>query len=69
MHTKLNLGLSMTISTEASGEIFIPKILKLSGIYTIIPELVEGKDLHLIVNAVVALAQELGMLDEESEVD
>lgn len=30
---------------------------------------IKGKDLHLIVNAVVALAQELGMLDEESEVD
>lgn len=26
---------------------------------------IKGKDLHLIVNAVVALAQELGMLDEE----
>ena len=30
---------------------------------------IKGKDLHLIVNAVVALAQELGMLDEEREVD
>nr|WP_306527768.1 hypothetical protein [Ruminococcus bromii] len=30
---------------------------------------IKGKDLRLIVNAVVALAQELGMLDEESEVD
>lgn len=31
---------------------------------------IKGKDLHLIVNAVVALAQELGMLDEEErEVD
>jgi len=26
---------------------------------------IKGKDLHLIVTAVVALAQELGMLDEE----
>ena len=26
---------------------------------------IKGQDLHLIVNAVVALAQELGMLDEE----
>ena len=26
---------------------------------------IKGKDLHLIVNAVVAFAQELGMLDEE----
>lgn len=26
---------------------------------------IKGKDLHLIVNAVVALAQRLGMLDEE----
>ncbi len=26
---------------------------------------IKGKDLHLVVNAVVALAQELGMLDEE----
>lgn len=30
---------------------------------------IKGKDLHLIVNAVCALAQELGMLDEEREVD
>lgn len=30
---------------------------------------IKGKDLRLIVTAVVALAQELGMLDEESEVD
>lgn len=30
---------------------------------------IKGKDLHLIVTAVVALAQELGMLDEEREVD
>lgn len=30
---------------------------------------IKGKDLRLIVNAVVALAQELGMFDEESEVD
>lgn len=30
---------------------------------------IKGKDLYLIVNAVVALAQKLGMLDEESEVD
>lgn len=30
---------------------------------------IKGKDLCLIVTAVVALAQELGMLDEESEVD
>lgn len=30
---------------------------------------IKGKDLRLIVNAVVALAQELGMLDEEREVD
>lgn len=31
---------------------------------------IKGKDLHLIVTAVVALAQELGMLDEEErEVD
>lgn len=31
---------------------------------------IKGKDLHLIVNAVVAFAQELGMLDEEErEVD
>lgn len=26
---------------------------------------IKGKDLYLIVNAVIALAQELGMLDEE----
>lgn len=26
---------------------------------------IKGEDLHLVVNAVVALAQELGMLDEE----
>lgn len=26
---------------------------------------IKGKDLHLIVTAVVALSQELGMLDEE----
>lgn len=30
---------------------------------------IKGKDLRLIVTAVVALAQELGMLDEEREVD
>lgn len=30
---------------------------------------IKGKDLRLIVTAVVALAQKLGMLDEESEVD
>lgn len=30
---------------------------------------IKGKDLHLIVNAVVALAQKLGMPDEECEVD
>ena len=30
---------------------------------------IKGKDLHLIVNAVVALAQELGMLDEERDID
>lgn len=30
---------------------------------------IKGKDLHLIVTTVVALAQKLGMLDEESEVD
>lgn len=30
---------------------------------------IKSKDLCLIVTAVVALAQELGMLDEESEVD
>jgi hypothetical protein len=26
---------------------------------------IKGKDLHLIVNAVVALAQQLGLLNEE----
>lgn len=30
---------------------------------------IKGKDLRLIVTAVVALAQKLGMLDEEREVD
>ncbi len=30
---------------------------------------IKGKDLRLIVTAVVALAQELDMLDEEREVD
>lgn len=30
---------------------------------------IKGKDLRLIVTAVVALAQKLGMLDKESEVD
>lgn len=30
---------------------------------------IKGKDLRLIVNAVCALAQKLGMLDEEREVD
>ena len=30
---------------------------------------IKGKDFRLIVTAVVALAQKLGMLDEESEVD
>lgn len=30
---------------------------------------IKGKDLHLIVTAVVALAQELGMLDEERDID
>lgn len=30
---------------------------------------IKGKGLYLIVTAVVALAQELGMLDEEREVD
>jgi hypothetical protein len=30
---------------------------------------IKGKDLRLIVTAVFALAQKLGMLDEESEVD
>ena len=30
---------------------------------------IKGNDLHLIVNAVVALAQELGMLDEERDID
>ncbi len=30
---------------------------------------IKGKDLRLIVTAVVALAQELGMLDEERDID
>lgn len=30
---------------------------------------IKGKDLHLIVTAVVALAQKLGMLDEECDTD
>lgn len=30
---------------------------------------IKGKDLHLIVTAVVALGQKFGMLDEEREVD
>lgn len=30
---------------------------------------IKGKDLRLIVTAVVALAQELGMLDEERDTD
>ena len=30
---------------------------------------IKGKDLRLIVTAVVALAQELGMLDEERDMD
>ncbi|RGU82417.1 hypothetical protein DWW40_09910 [Ruminococcus bromii] len=30
---------------------------------------IKGKDLYLIVNTVISLAQKLGMLDEEREVD
>jgi hypothetical protein len=30
---------------------------------------IKGKDLYLIVTAVVALAQKLGMLDEERDMD
>ena len=51
------------------GRNFHPENIEVVGNIYDNPELVEGKDLHLIVNAVVALAQELGMLDEESEVD
>jgi hypothetical protein len=30
---------------------------------------IKGKDLYLIVNAVISLAQKLGMLDEERDTD
>lgn len=47
------------------GRNFYPENIEVVGNIYDNPELVEGKDLHLIVTAVVALAQELGMLDEE----
>ena len=51
------------------GRNFYPENIEVVGNIYDNPELVEGKDLHLIVTAVVALAQKLGVLDEECDTD